>query len=257
MKKSINLDDFYSSQGYAVGDHDYESEDRFKKIVKQIGQFRSARALSGLTSALPTRLLDIGCGDASFLCYLATVFPELKLTGSDVAANVVESNKLKYRNMDFFVHDFNKTVSREEKFDIILAGEIIEHLENTDLFLISLRTLLAPDGIIILTTPNLASWLDRIMLLIGWQPFSTEVSYVGRTFGRKRFYSLFGITESPAVGHLRLFTPAALHDLARHYGFNVIAHHPYHQQPFLINILISKCFKNLAEGMIFVLSHGQ
>jgi 2-polyprenyl-3-methyl-5-hydroxy-6-metoxy-1,4-benzoquinol methylase len=250
--KKLDLTQFYESQGFAVGDHDYAIEDRFSKIVKIINNHISRNGESA-----PHRLLDIGCGDASFLSYLAVLFPELRLAGSDVAVNIVKLNKQKFINMDFFNHDFNKVITHEEKFDIIIAGEIIEHLENTDIFLESLQALLAPGGIIILTTPNLASWLDRIMLLIGWQPFSTEVSYASRTFGRKKFYAIFGITESPAVGHLRLFTPGALYDLTKYYGFKMIEHFPYHQQPFLINVQISKYFKNFAEGIILVLSHDK
>jgi len=41
-----------------------------------------------------------------------------------------------------------------EKFDTIVAGELIEHLENPGLFLIGCRRRLAPDGRLILTTPN-------------------------------------------------------------------------------------------------------
>jgi SAM-dependent methyltransferase len=41
-----------------------------------------------------------------------------------------------------------------EKFDTIVAGELIEHLENPGLFLSGCRRRLAPQGRLILTTPN-------------------------------------------------------------------------------------------------------
>lgn len=41
-----------------------------------------------------------------------------------------------------------------EKFDTIVAGELIEHLENPGLFLSGCRQRLAPGGHLILTTPN-------------------------------------------------------------------------------------------------------
>ncbi len=44
------------------------------------------------------------------------------------------------------------------RFDSIVAGELIEHLENPYAFLRSLRGFLAADGRIILSTPNPVSW---------------------------------------------------------------------------------------------------
>jgi SAM-dependent methyltransferase len=41
-----------------------------------------------------------------------------------------------------------------EKFDTIVAGELIEHLENPGLFLTSCRRRLTPEGRLVLTTPN-------------------------------------------------------------------------------------------------------
>ena len=41
-----------------------------------------------------------------------------------------------------------------EKFDTIVAGEIIEHLENPGLFLTGCRSRLKPGGRLVLTTPN-------------------------------------------------------------------------------------------------------
>lgn len=44
------------------------------------------------------------------------------------------------------------------RFDSIVAGELIEHLENPYAFLRSLRGYLADDGKVILSTPNPVSW---------------------------------------------------------------------------------------------------
>jgi len=44
--------------------------------------------------------------------------------------------------------------SFSEKFSVIFAGDIIEHLSNPGLFLSSCAKHLSPDGILIVTTPN-------------------------------------------------------------------------------------------------------
>jgi SAM-dependent methyltransferase len=59
---------------------------------------------------------------------------------------------------------------RREMFQTILFCEIIEHLVAPDLILASVLELLAPGGLLVLTTPNLASLGNRIRLLRGQTP---------------------------------------------------------------------------------------
>lgn len=47
-----------------------------------------------------------------------------------------------------------ETMDLGRKFDTIVAGEIIEHLENPGAFLRNMRKHVKPDGVIIITTPN-------------------------------------------------------------------------------------------------------
>lgn len=47
-----------------------------------------------------------------------------------------------------------QTMDLGETFDVIVAGAVIEHLENPGLFLDNMRKHLKPDGAIVLTTPN-------------------------------------------------------------------------------------------------------
>jgi SAM-dependent methyltransferase len=47
-----------------------------------------------------------------------------------------------------------ETMDLGRKFDTIIAGEIIEHLENCGLFLRNMRRHLKDDGVLIISTPN-------------------------------------------------------------------------------------------------------
>lgn len=47
-----------------------------------------------------------------------------------------------------------ETMDLGRKFDVIIAGEIIEHLENCGLFLRNMRRHLKDDGVLIISTPN-------------------------------------------------------------------------------------------------------
>jgi SAM-dependent methyltransferase len=99
---------------------------------------------------------------------------------------------------------------------------LIEHLFDPDRFLTEILRVLKPNGVLFLTTPNLASWINRICLLLGFQPHFTEVSLlhnVGKLYGGVAAKA----SESAIAGHLRLFVPRALDSLLRIYGFDVIA----------------------------------
>jgi hypothetical protein len=68
---------------------------------------------------------------------------------------------------------------------------------------------LRPGGHLLLSTPNLAAWFNRGMLVLGRQPVFSEVSMV-RVFGRP---------GRSVAGHLRLFTLVALRGFLTAYGF--------------------------------------
>jgi len=55
-------------------------------------------------------------------------------------------------------------------FDFVFAGEIIEHIFDTRSFLEEIYRLLKPNGYLILTTPNLARFDDRLRFLFGKTP---------------------------------------------------------------------------------------
>lgn len=59
------------------------------------------------------------------------------------------------RNMGFNVQcEDVETMDLGRKFDVIIAGEIIEHLENPGKFLRNMRRHIKDDGVLIISTPN-------------------------------------------------------------------------------------------------------
>jgi SAM-dependent methyltransferase len=98
-------------------------------------------------------------------------------------------------------------------FDVVFAGEIIEHLFDPEHMLDEIRHVLKPGGHLILTTPNLAAWYNRVSLLFGYQPIFSSVGLRG-TYG-----TLWPIH---AESHLRLYTLPALRGLVESCGFKVV-----------------------------------
>lgn len=67
-----------------------------------------------------------------------------------------------------------------QSFDLVLCGDVIEHLRRPGHVLERLRPLLTQDGRLLLTTPNVANWAMRLSLLAGrWR--YTERGILDRT----------------------------------------------------------------------------
>lgn len=107
----------------------------------------------------PARVLDIGCGTgANLTAPLARRFAEVEFVGVDSDAGSIDFANHEHGavNVHFVVEQEAQDIGT---FDLIIASEVIEHVEDPDAFLAFLRGRLAPDGRLVLTLPN------------GWGPF--------------------------------------------------------------------------------------
>ena len=99
---------------------------------------------------------------------------KLALKGFSVLLTDIEENVLKKSNnplIKTLVMDASEQFPfKDDSFHVIYAGEIIEHLFDTKFFLEEIHRCLVPNGILVLTTPNLASLEDRMNFLFGKSP---------------------------------------------------------------------------------------
>jgi SAM-dependent methyltransferase len=102
------------------------------------------------------------------------------------------------------------------KWDIVLACEIIEHVDQRQLD--ELMDILegAAKKRVILTTPNWPYYRDGGETLVGWNDYEAHLSYVSRDYFKKRGYKVigagFGNPKLRIVGLIKRFadflTPA-------------------------------------------------
>ena len=87
-------------------------------------------------------------------------------------------------------------------FDVVLCGDLIEHLRAPDAFLVRMRPYLREQGRLVLSTPNVANWAIRMSLLGGrWR--YTDRGILDRT-------------------HAHLFTRSTLLEALRSAGYRPI-----------------------------------
>ena len=119
--------------------------------------------------------LDCGCGHGVFTLEAARILGTTKISGIEfVAALVAESEK---RGIRVARADLNEAFPyQDETFDVIVANQVIEHLNNTDIFIRELRRILRPQGYAVIATNNLASWHNVLSLVLGKQPMPAHIS---------------------------------------------------------------------------------
>lgn len=149
-------------------------------------------------------ILDIGCYDGTFLSLIKN--RNNKFYG--IEANdygVVECKKKEIKVEQLFFDDKSKFPFEKNFFDFIVAGEIIEHIYDTDFFLEEIHRILKPGGKLIISTPNIASLGRRLFLFIGRNPI-IEVSP----------------NEANSSGHIRYFTFDTFEWLLKKHNFKLL-----------------------------------
>lgn len=133
-------------------------------------------------------ILDVGCYDGTLLSLLKN--RNNNLFGIEASDWGVEQCKRKDINVKQFYFDGeNKLPFEDDFFDVVITGEIIEHIFDTDFFLREVHRVLKPGGKLLISTPNIASFGRRLMLLFGINPI-IELSP----------------NEPESSGHIRCFT---------------------------------------------------
>jgi len=151
-----------------------------------------------LENRKPLRVLDVGCSDG-FLAELIRGRGH-HVTGVDVA----EGPGVRHRVDAFIQADLSRGFPPEvgTGYDVVIAGDVIEHLPRPADALREMLQMLRPGGQLLLSVPNFGHWYPRVRVLLG-------------LFG----YDRRGILDDT---HLRFFTRRILRRLVRRCGFDVL-----------------------------------
>lgn len=144
-------------------------------LTNKIYQVKTLRLINSLNLKSSPTILELGSADDSFLNL------------------VCQNTNGKGRGLDITKgDDLEKPFKvKSNSINLVIALEVIEHLFDTDHFLTEICRVLKPGGFLILSTPNLASLLNRLRLLFGRYPKYLEYSRAG-------------------AGHIHLYTPGVL-----------------------------------------------
>ena len=146
------------------------------------------------------RVLDVGCSSG----YLARPLVAAGCTVIGLERDPEAADQARAVCEDVLVGDVETMELPFEagSFDVVLCGDLIEHLRDPEAFLARVRPLLREGGRLVLTTPNVANWAVRLGLLVGrWR--YTERGILDRT-------------------HTHLFTRSTLVETLKRAGYRVV-----------------------------------
>lgn len=189
---------------------------RLKKICELIDNFRCA------SNGNEMQLADIGCGCG----YMSRLFKKLgfSVTGVDGYEDEGRDTIFARENIHFRVGNFNQDNSLEElkcqSFDIVVCGEVLEHIFHHPAgFLSELHRICCKGGICVVTTPNPATIMNGIRMVQG-----SYSMWGTREFAELKKYDQ-GVPISHGGIHYREYLPNQLCEMIQKAGFTVVGHY--------------------------------
>lgn len=132
-------------------------------------------------------LLDVGCGPGEITLGLADRFQ--RVVGIDLTAEYLdEARSMNTYPHVKFVESAIENFSSIEKFDVILAVDILEHVEDPVLVLKSFRSCLRPGGKVVVVVPNALSVHRQLGVKMGMLATPYELQAHDFEVGHRRYY---------------------------------------------------------------------
>ena len=154
----------------------------FNSLDKLIAKLRH-REMKKNISLKNKNILDFGCG--SNFKKLISVYKDCQsITAIDRTGSDFKIKNFYFYNYQDDLNILEKKIMRQ-KFDVVILGAVIEHLDKPELVLNILKKRLSDDGIIFLTAPSWAS--KPILEFLGYKLNIINADLVRE---HKRYYDL-------------------------------------------------------------------
>jgi 2-polyprenyl-3-methyl-5-hydroxy-6-metoxy-1,4-benzoquinol methylase len=128
-----------------------------------------------LTKLIPKNgdVLEVGCGFGKTLDWIYNKNKKLNLVGSDLSEIAINKASEYYPHIKFICEDAEKA-NHDNKFDLIINSQTLEHVDNPELIINNMKNWLKPNGNLFITVPYPNSNLDRGVKLHHWTFFQED-----------------------------------------------------------------------------------
>jgi ubiquinone/menaquinone biosynthesis C-methylase UbiE len=105
------------------------------------------------------KYLDVGCFDSLMPILLSERFPKSEIWALDYAPDLIDFLTPRFKKVHYLLADASKKLPFDnESLDYVVAGEVIEHLEEPAEFVKESLRILKPGGYLAISTP----WEEKV-----------------------------------------------------------------------------------------------
>lgn len=148
-------------------------------------------------------VLELGCADGAMTKLLLDSFNKITvIDGSEIAITRLLQN-INECNIQAKVGYFEE-IEINEKYDTIIMGHILEHVDNPIFILNKFKEYLVEGGVIIITVPNAKSFHRIAAVKMGMLKSIYELNRTDIKIGHKRVYDWDKLTDHINMAELKL-----------------------------------------------------
>lgn len=184
-RKELSLKVETNSKTYYFSEQQIGIDNRIKKLVmEQILPYLKGH-----------KVLELGFVDGMFTdVMLSRGFDITIVEGAEKHVNYAK-NKYKDEKNVSIIHDYFELFDTQDKYNTVLAGDMIQFLDDAVAFFSRAKNWLADDGILIVTTPNRRSFHRRIGTYLNVLSSPEEVNINDKKTGNVIMYDMYQLND--------------------------------------------------------------
>ncbi len=141
-KEVIGDAKFYEHLNQVIGSENYYFEDKWEYQI----------AKNAIAKHNVNTILDIGCGGGEFLQYFTADYEVVGIEYNEKALELLRSKGITHYKI--MIEEFSEAEENQNKFDVITAFQVLEHIYDANSFISAILKCLKPGGLLIFGTPN-------------------------------------------------------------------------------------------------------
>jgi ubiquinone/menaquinone biosynthesis C-methylase UbiE len=204
----------------------------YQKIWSEAYDQNDKNIISLLEKNPKANTIDIGCGDGQKTVKFKEQIGCKTIYGLDGVSERLVAAKNRGVDEVILANIEKKWPIKDNSYEVVISNQVIEHIVDIDLFISEIKRILKPNGYVVISTENLASWHNIFALILGFQDFSHHLikkAHVGNPlsqhFGEKTVTwsaeANSGVDDTK-FPHIKIPTLISLINILKVYDFKLI-----------------------------------